>query len=225
MSTPTTSTSIRTAPFPQICASSSRPLSGPFDMMGAPMVFARNCEIHGESEPADFVYQVVRGTVRTSKVLADGRRQISAFYFPGDVFGLEVGAEHTFSAEAITDSTVRVVRRTSLMNLAARDSSVASELWALTCRELARTQGHVLLLVKNSQERVVTFLFEMAARGMSDDTVELPMPRQDIADYLGLTIETVSRALTSLASDAAIELINSRRVVLRDRRALRELNA
>src|SRR5215472_9712696 len=103
-------------------ASAAHPLTGPIEMMGAPMSFPRNGEIYGEGEPADFVYKVISGTVRTYKVLADGRRQIGAFYLPGDVFGLEVGEEHGFSAEAITASKVLVAKRSALMNLAARDS-------------------------------------------------------------------------------------------------------
>jgi CRP/FNR family nitrogen fixation transcriptional regulator len=226
---PTTSTATHTAASAKTgarpAAATSHPLTGPIDMMGAPMSFPRNGEIYGEGEPADFVYKVVSGTVRTYKVLADGRRQIGAFYLPGDVFGLEVGEEHGFSAEAITASKVLVAKRSALMNLAARDSGVARELWTLTGQELARVQDHIMLLVKTAQERVVGFLFEMSARRPAGDLVELPMSRQDIADYLGLTIETVSRTLTSLEHERAIELPNSRRIVLRNRPALQEMYA
>jgi CRP/FNR family nitrogen fixation transcriptional regulator len=198
---------------------------GPIEMMGAVMAFARNGEIYGEGEATDYVYKLVSGAVRTSKVLADGRRQIGAFYLPGDVFGLEFGEEHAFSAEAITESKVVVVKRGALLALAARDIDVARELWTLTGRELARAQDHLLLLVKTAHERVAGFLLEMAARRPGGDAVELPMTRQDIADYLGLTIETVSRTLTSLENEDTIELPNSRRIVLRNRPALREMNA
>ena len=202
-----------------------RSVAGAIEMMGAPMNFARNSEIYGEGEPADYLYQVISGTVRTAKILADGRRQIGSFYLAGDIFGLEVDDEHGFSAEAITDSRVRVIKRGALISLAARDSEVARQLWTLTGRELARVQDHILLLVKTAQERVVGFLLEMAGRTPAADTVELPMPRQDIADYLGLTIETVSRTLTMLENDGAIELPTSRRVTLRKRAALGRLNA
>src|SRR5215813_4262810 len=104
MSTPTSSNAIRPAPLPRAGAGSFHSLTGSLDMMGAPMKFERNGEIYGEGEPSDFIYKVVSGAVRTSKVLADGRRQIGAFYLPGDVFGLEPGAEHAFSAEAIADA-------------------------------------------------------------------------------------------------------------------------
>ena len=103
------------------------------------------------------------------------------------------------------------------MALAARDNEVARELWALTGRELRRVQDHILLLIKTAQERVVGFLLEMADARPAGNAVELPMSRQDIADYLGLTIETVSRTLTHLENAAAIELPTSRRIVLRNR--------
>ena len=195
------------------------------EIMGTVMPFARNAEIYGENEPADYLYQVVSGTVRTYKVLVDGRRQIGAFHLPGDVFGFETGEEHTFSAEAITDCRIAVVRRSALVALAARDNEVARQMWAFTARELNRVQAHMLLLIKSARERVATFLLEMAERVAADDTVELAMSRQDIADYLGLTIETVSRTLTQLEKNAAIEVSTARRIVLRNHSALARLNA
>ena len=196
-----------------------------FDMIGAAMPFGRNAEIFGENEPADYLYRVISGTVRTYKVLSDGRRQIGAFYLPGDVFGFETGSVHSFSAEAISNAKVLVVRRSSVTALAARDPAAAQLLLGTTMRELARAQSHVMLLVKTAQERVAGFLLEMADRGAGRNEVELPMSRQDIADYLGLTIETVSRTLTILENNAAIALPTSRRIVLRNRAALRQLNS
>jgi len=203
----------------------SHALRGNIELMGAPMSFTRNAEIYGEGEPADYLYKVISGTVRTYKVLSDGRRQIGAFYMTGDVFGLETGDEHTFSAEAISDAKVLVVKRSALVALAERDSEVARQLWALTGRELSRVQDHIMLLIKTAQERVAGFLLEMADRASNGNALELPMSRQDIADYLGLTIETVSRTLTILENAAAIELPSSRRIVLRNRSALSRLNA
>jgi len=193
-------------------------------LMGAAMSYSRNTEIFGENEPADYLYKVVSGTVRTYKILSDGRRQIGGFYLPGDIFGLEFADEHTLSAEAITDAKVLVIKRSALAALAGCDAAVARELFALTGRELRRVQDRVLLLVKSAQERVASFLLEMAERAPAGNAIELPMSRQDIADYLGLTIETVSRTLTSLESVAAIEVSTSRRIVLRNRSALNRLN-
>lgn len=195
------------------------------DTMGTCMNFARNTEIYGENEPAEYFYKVISGSVRTSRILADGRRQIGAFYFPGDVFGLEAAADHAFAAEAITNARILVIRRSTVATAASREIAVAQELWALTGCELQRTQGHLMLLVKTAQERVAGFLLEMASRVNAAREFDLPMSRQDIADYLGLTIETVSRIFTGLEGSAAIALPTSRHVVLRDPSALRTLNS
>jgi CRP-like cAMP-binding protein len=200
---------------------------GPIAMeaMGSQMKFAPNTEIFGEGEPAEHVYRVVKGAVRTYKILNDGRRQIGGFYLPGDIFGLEIGNEHPFSAEAVNGVTVLVVRRSAIVALAERDCDAARELWSFTGQELRRAQEHMLLLVKSAQQRVASFLLEMSKRLAATDAIELPMSRQDIADYLGLTIETVSRTMTQLVSEQAIRLPSSRRIVLRDAGALRRLNA
>lgn len=195
------------------------------DMIGASMSFGRNAEIFGENEPADYLYKVVSGAVRTYKILNDGRRQIGAFHLPGDVLGLEVGQDHTFSAEAIVETKLLVIKRSSLMSLVARDSHAANELWRLTSRELRRVQDHALLLIKSAEERVASFLIEMVRRGPGSNEVQLPMSRQDIADYLGLTIETVSRTISHLEGQATIAVPASRRIVLRNRGALNRLNS
>jgi CRP-like cAMP-binding protein len=200
-------------------------LTGSVEMMGAQMPFARNAEIYGENEPAEYLYKVISGTVRTYKVLNDGRRQIGAFYLPGDAFGLEIGDTHTFSAEAIVDCRVLVIKRSALVALAGRDNAVARQIWTMTAGELQRAQDHIMLLIKTAQERVAGFLLEMASRSPAGNEVDLPMSRQDIADYLGLTIETVSRTLTQLENSAAIAVPTSRRIVLRNRGALSRLNS
>jgi len=202
-------------------AVSTDSLSQSMHLMGATMAYPRDTEIFGENEPADYLYKVLSGTVRTYKILRDGRRQVGGFYLPGDIFGLEFADEHTLSAEAVSDAKVLVVKRSALSALAARDSSVAQQLFALTGRELHRVQDRILLLIKNARERVASFLLEMAERASENNAIELPMSRQDIADYLGLTIETVSRTLSSLETASAIEVsASSRRIVLRNRAAL-----
>ena len=200
-------------------------LGSSIEMMGATMPFARNAEIYGENEPADYLYKIVSGAVRTYKVLNDGRRQIGSFYLPGDIFGLEVGDEHSFSAEAVVDCKVLVIKRSALVSLAGRDTEVARQLWTMAAGELQRAQDHVMLLIKTAQERVAGFLMEMSARNGGAGEVDLPMSRQDIADYLGLTIETVSRTLTQLENSGAIAVPTSRRIVLRSAAApLNRLN-
>jgi CRP/FNR family nitrogen fixation transcriptional regulator len=195
------------------------------DLVGPVMPFGRNAEIFGENEPANYFYKLVSGAVRTYRVFGDGRRQIGGFYGPGDVFGLEIGDSHACSAEAIVGSKIMTIKRRPLFALAAHSTDVALQLWMMTADELRRAQGHAMLLVKTAQERVAGFLLEMAARSSSNETIELPMSRQDIADYLGLTIETVSRTFAQLESAATIAVPASRRIVLRDRAALLRLSA
>ena len=155
---PAVGTSIRSNSIRQMPQASSQPvgaernaLAQSMQMMGAVMSFPRNSEIFGENEPADYVYRVIGGSVRTYKILSDGRRQIGGFYLPGDIFGLEVGKTHQFSAEAINQSTVTVIRRSAVVSLAERDCEVARELWNFTGRELHRVQEHMMLLVKSAQ--------------------------------------------------------------------------
>jgi CRP/FNR family nitrogen fixation transcriptional regulator len=198
--------------------------SGSIETMGVSMPFARNMEIYGENESADYLYKVVSGVVRTYKLLNDGRRQIGSFYLPGDIFGLEIGGEHTSSAEAVAVSKIQVIKRSAVIALAGRDKEVARQLLSLTAMELRRAQDHIMLLLKTAQERVVGFLLEMAERNHASE-FDLPMSRQDIADYLGLTFETVSRTVTRLANSGVIAVPTSRHIVLRRRGALNRMNA
>ena len=204
---------------------SVRAYAGTLDMMGAPMSFSRNEEIYGESEAAEYLYKVVSGAVRMYKVLTDGRRQIGAFYLPGDMFGFEPADAHASSAEAVGDVTVLVFKRSAVLSLAARDSDVARRLWEMTAGELDRSRKHALLLILSAQERVASFLLEMAARSRASSEIELPMSRQDIADYLGLTIETVSRTLSQLESVGAIAVPAARRITFCNSGTLTRLNA
>jgi len=219
----TTQTQNRSIRMP--CTPSAHTLTGALEMMGAPMSFTRDEEIYGDAEPADYLYKVVSGAVRMYKILSDGRRQIGAFYFLGDIFGLESGGQHSSSAEAIGDVTVLIFKRSAVFARAASDSDIAHELWEMTARELDRAHDHMLLLIKSAQERVASFLLEMTGRASGSNEVALPMSRQDIADFLGLTIETVSRCISRLENVHAIALPSSRRVGFCNRAMLSRLTA
>ncbi|MBU6462236.1 MAG: helix-turn-helix domain-containing protein [Bradyrhizobium sp.] len=197
----------------------------PLGVMGATMRFGRNAEIFGEDEEAEYLYQVISGAVRTYRMLDDGRRQVVAFYLPGDVFGMEAANVHRCSAEAIAESQVLVLNRASVMGRAEREMDLSRQLWMLIIRELQRVQQHSLVLIKSAEERVAGFLLEMAGRYPGNGAIELQMSRRDIADYLGLTIETVSRTFTLLVQSGAISLETSRRIQFRNRAALRRLDA
>jgi len=156
----------------------------------------------------------------TSKFLSDARRQIGigGFYLPGDYFGFECSDAHALSAEAVTNVKARIIKKSLLAAVAGRDA-IERQLLSLTTRELARLQTRALLLIKNAQERVGEFILEMEKRTKAGNSIRLPMKRQD--DYLGLTIEPVSRILTSLEGCAAIEMPTSHQIVLRNHSVLR----
>jgi CRP/FNR family nitrogen fixation transcriptional regulator len=188
--------------------------------------YARSTEIYGETEPADYIYQVVDGAVRSYKLLSDGRRQIGAFHLVGDIFGLENGTVHRFTAEAIVDTTVRLMKRRSLEHVAESDVFVALDLLNMTTSNLQHAEEHMLLLGrKTSIERVAAFLLEMDRRLTAAGVMALPMSRRDIADYLGLTLETVSRALSYLHGKGMLGFLGQtqRQIVLLDRPRLAEL--
>ena len=185
--------------------------------------FKPNEEIFGEGESTDYIYRMASGTVRSYRSLGQGRRKIEAFRLRGDIFGLDAGEEREFSAEAIDDVSVLIARRSTSAG-AATDCQMMHELWAATARELRRVQQHALLLAMNSRQRVACFLLEMSRRLGEPEIVELPMSRQDIADYLGLTIETVSRTITQFETKGIVKLPTSRHIVLRNPMALQQMN-
>jgi len=189
--------------------------------------YRKGVEIYGEKEPADYVYQVASGAVRTYKLLSDGRRQIGAFHLVGDIFGLENSDVHRFTAEAIVDTTLRLVKRRSLESVAEHDVLVANNLLGLTTNNLRHAEDHMLLLGrKTALERVAAFLLEMDSRLKPTNTLALPMCRRDIADYLGLTLETGSRALSNLHGRGIIGVLgpSQRQIVLLNRQQLASLD-
>jgi CRP/FNR family nitrogen fixation transcriptional regulator len=195
-------------------------------LQGTRMHFRRNEEVFGEGEAAEYVYRVVSGAVRTIRFSSDGRRQILNFYLPGDIFGLECGKQHTLSAEAVADCDLSLVRRSLLDTAAKQDASAAQAVIGLMQRQLQNAQEHALVLGrKGAGERVAAFLLQLADRVTAQCEIDLPMSRADIADYLALTIETVSRAFTQMERDRTIALPSSRHVVVRDRCALELLEA
>ena len=195
-------------------------------LIAGEFTYKKGEEIFGEDEPAEYIYEVVSGAVRSCKLLSDGRRQIAAFHLPGDMFGLESATTHRLAAEAIIKTTVRLVKRNSLEKAASLDVHVANTLWAMTAGELEHAEDHMLLLGrKNAMERVATFLLEMDRRLAVAGMMALPMCRRDIGDYLGLTLETVSRTLSELHAKGVLGFSGARQIVLRNRQHLRNMDA
>jgi CRP/FNR family transcriptional regulator, nitrogen fixation regulation protein len=186
------------------------------DVASPAVPFSCGRQLYGEGEPTDYVYAVATGIARCCRVSAAGRRQIVAFYVPGDLFGFEPGDQHTLSAEAVTEMTVCMVKRSTMMAVAWRDPGVAAQLWAGLALELRREQEHILRLGKPAQERMASCLLDFAMRLPNSGDLELPISRRDIADYLDITIETVSRVLTQLKNAAAITMSSTRRITIRN---------
>jgi CRP/FNR family transcriptional regulator, nitrogen fixation regulation protein len=194
--------------------------------VGSVQSFTKDEEIFAEGDKAAYVYKVLSGVVRTSKLLSDGRRQIDAFHLAGDIFGIEAGDEYRFCAESVGNCVVVAYRRSHLAALTGSDAQLGQDMTMGMMRSLVRAQNHMLLLGRKSAlEKIATFLLDMAERTADDSTLDLPMSRTDIADHLGLTIETVSRSFTQLERQGIIGLPSARRIVLSNRAALGRLNA
>lgn len=172
--------------------------------LGVRVRYRKDEEVFAQDSEADGVRLVVSGAVRTTRLLSDGRRQVGAFYFPGELL-IETSPVHRFSAEALCDAVVLTVRSATIRGLAG-DGRLDRAIWETIRRELERTQDHLMVLGrKTASERVASFLMSLAQRRGAGRSVSMPMSRQDMADYLGLTIETVSRMLTQLQSAEVVE--------------------
>jgi CRP/FNR family nitrogen fixation transcriptional regulator len=167
--------------------------------------YKKDEEIYGQGKAATYCYQVVNGAIRISSKLTNGRRQIGAFYFLGDVFGLDPSMRYRWSAEAIVEATaVRRVKRKALLRKAVSNLSFARGVRSIATRDLLHAEDHRILLGQlTARERVAAFLLQMNNRIGVNGEIGLPMSRADIGDYLGLKLETVSREISAL-SDARV---------------------
>lgn len=194
--------------------------------LGTVQRFSRNETIFNEGDEARFTYRVMSGAVRLCKILPDGRRQIADFVLPGDFFGLEASVEYDLTAESLADVVVVRYLKSQLDQLGDERADVRDALMTTLRQSLWAAQHHVIMLGRQTaMERVVSFLLQLSTRAgaRAGHPVALPMGRQDIADYLGLTIETVCRALSDLKSRKLIATPDRRTVVLNDVRALERL--
>lgn len=183
-----------------------------------------------EGDAAGSVYNLTSGVLRLSKLLPDGRRQIAGFIFPGDFLGITMEEEHAFTAEAVGPSELCRFPRPRFESFVEAHPHLERRLYALAAHELAAARQQVVLLGrKTAAERVASFLLMLAARGCEvsgaegDEVVRLPMTRGDIADYLGLRIETVSRELSALKASRLIQITSAQTVRLLDCERLEEL--
>ena len=191
------------------------------ERIGTRRSFARNTAIYAEGDPGDCWYKVIAGTVRICKLLADGRRHIAEFCFSGDCFGLDASADRTFSAEAVGDVILMRYPQRATERLLDDNPQLARRLCDMSLRGLAQARTGALRLGQmTAPERVANFLLELAERRDTQRVLDVSMPRSDIADYLGLTIETVCRVLSAFKRDGTIAISSPHRIELSDRDAL-----
>ncbi len=178
--------------------------------------------ICSEDEAAEYLYNIRRGCVRVSKMLSDGRRQITGFLFAGDFFGLSCKDKYNYTAEAITEVEICRFPRRKIIKSFKKLPELGERVFDMTRTELNATHDQMLLLGrKTAKEKLCSFLLKMREKSTllmetAEDEVDLPMSRSDIADYLGLTVETVSRQFTSLNKNNLIALNGAHRVSLKN---------
>ncbi|MDB5734364.1 MAG: putative transcriptional regulator, Crp/Fnr family [Alphaproteobacteria bacterium] len=195
---------------------------------GARLHYLRNEVIFNQDDPAEHVYRILGGTVRLCRYMPDGRRHIIDFLMPGDLMGFVESPDLPASAEAVSDVTLIAFPRVCFDRLARDSADVRRQLLCHLSTSLLTAQQHMFVLgCQKSKERMASFLLRLADRMDlgGGDRLDLAMSRQDIADHLGLTIETISRSITALRSEGAILVPNTHQIVLRDMVALRVLAA
>lgn len=202
----------------------SQAASGARPQLGAIQSYREHQEIYSETGEANRFYKIISGVVRICRFLSDGRRQIESFHSEGEIFGLEYGSNYTMTAEAASDCSLLVYRRTHSDILSVNDPQLSQELLSFAIRTLSRAQTHSLVLGRRSAiEKVAHFLLECANYSKGGKTVIVKMGRSDIGDYLGLTIETISRTLSQMERDRLISLTNTRQIELLQPEKLKEI--
>ena len=214
-----------------IGARTAKSLTGDDDLralqqVGAKVRFERNKTIFNEGDEAEFCYKVVSGAVRLCKHMVDGRRQIADFLLPGDVFGFMQFGAYKFTAEAVDDVVLMCYPQRQLERLSKTMPAMRGRLLVLLSQRLLGMQDHLVMLGRQTaKERVSSFLLLIAERSDAEESLafDLPMGRQDIADYLGLTIETVCRVLSELKRAKIISIPNVSQIVISDMDTLHDL--
>jgi len=181
-----------------------------------------------EGDDTRYLFEVLEGVLCNYKIFADGRRQVISFAFPGELVGFGHGPEYRFDCEALSSARVQIIPKVGLLSAARERPELGERLLEIAASQVAGMQAHSMLLGrKTAAERIATFLVELAERAGKEDEapirLHLPMTRADIADYLGLTVETVSRNITKLKMKGIISLPSLGMVTVLDIERLRDL--
>ena len=181
-----------------------------------------------EGDEREHIYEVVEGVVSVYTVMPDGRRQVISFCYPGTLLGFGHAERYLYNAEALSSVKLRCYPASALERVAAERPDLSKSLMSFMMAELAATRDQLLTLGrKSAPEKIASFLLDLSHHNsdVEEDphVLHLPMTRSDIADYLGLTIETVSRNFTKLRVDRVIDLDQSATVLIRDMDALEDI--
>jgi len=179
------------------------------EQFGTTVTVQREHEIHGQGDTTEYCWRILSGCVRTVKLMEDGRRQVAEFLFAGEVLGLDDLGTHDFAAEAVTDVVLRRYPRRMVEALADSHAALARRLRALALANLRNAHERMVMLGrKTAVEKVASFVLEMQQRATAPGRrmVEVPMSRTDVADHLGLTVETVCRILAHLKREGTVKL-------------------
>ena len=197
------------------------------DRLGTATMIERGRMLFQEQDPAEHVFKVLSGALRAVRLLPDGRRSITDFLLPGDYVGLAENGTYSQTIEAVADSKLVKYSRRRFDAFLDSDARAGRHFFGLVCGELSAAQDRLLLLGRKcAVERIASFLLAIADRRSPEATaVDLPMGRSDIADYLGLTIETVSRVLGQLRAREIIDVPTVNRIVFTDREGLEDISA
>lgn len=211
-----------------ICGSASADAMEKLSGLVAPQRLAAGETFLNEGDDATHFFTITSGSVKVYKLLSNGRRQVTGFLQQGDFLGLAFNETYTYSAEALTDATLCRFSRRQFDSLLEAFPKMERRLLAIASNELAAAQEQMVMLGrKTAQERVASFLLGLSLRqerlGRDANAIRLTMTRTDIADYLGLTTETVSRTFTALRSEGCIELDGTTLVRVLDREALEDI--
>ncbi len=196
-----------------------------FSKISSEKEFKNKQTVFLQEEESKNLYNITQGNIKIYKLLRDGRIQIIGFLYPGDFFGSYKKGKYNYSAESIGDVKLCVFKQEVLDNYLEKNMNLAKELLHMTSHELTLAQDRIGVLGKlNANQRMAAFILNISKQrariGWQDNPISLPMVRQDIADYLGLTLETVSRELTKLKTSNLIKVLNSSQIYLRDKASL-----
>ena len=199
-----------------------------FSEISAEKEFGDKQTIFLQQGPSRHLYNITKGNIKIYKLLSDGRIQIIGFLYPGDFFGSYKRGRFNYSAEAIGDVRLCVFKQEILDMYLEKNMNLAKELLHRTSHELTLAQDRIGVLGKmNANERVAKFILNISDQrariGWQDNPISLPMTRQDIADYLGLTLETVSREITRFKTSNLIKVMSSKQIYIVDKEKLTNL--